>query len=168
MHAGAAADMQKRYPEGYLFLNALYGLSWCNLLAKTPVQSPLFKRGIKEVRWALRAIDTPAGRAPFSPNLPLAYGAFYRGWSNYLRGKYLGLLPEMMEDTAQAQIFQANCAQIAQAVTESKTPFLESYIYATWPADMVVLMASLAQHDRLFRPKYGVSTQNWLKQVDKR
>lgn len=36
MHAGAAVDMQKIYPEGYLFLNALYGLSWCNLLAKTP------------------------------------------------------------------------------------------------------------------------------------
>lgn len=168
MHAGAAVDMQKRYPEGYLFLNALYGLSWCNLLAKTPVQLPLYKQGIEEVRWALRAIDTPTGRAPFSPNLPLPYGAFYQGWSNYLRGKYLGLLPDMMEDTAQAQIFQANCTQIAKVVNESKTPFLESYVYATWPADMVVLMASLAQHDRLFRQKYGVLTQNWLKQVDKR
>lgn len=168
MHAGAAVDMQKRYPEGYLFLNALYGLGWCNLLAKTPVQSPLYKRGIEEVRWALHAIDSPAGRAPFSPNLPLAYGAFYRGWSNYLRGKYLELLPGMMEDTAQAQIFQANCAQIAKAVTESKTPFLESYVYATWPADMVVLMASLAQHDRLFMSQYGLLMQNWLKQVDKR
>jgi hypothetical protein len=168
MHAGAAVDMQKRYPEGYLFLNALYGLSWCNLLAKTQVQSPLYKQGIEEVRWALQAIDTPAGLAPFSPNLPLAYGAFYQGWSNYLRGKYLGLLPNMMEDTTQARIFQDNCAQIAKAVAESKTPFLESYIYATWPADMVVLMASLAQHDRLFRPQYGVLTQKWLKQVDKR
>jgi hypothetical protein len=28
--------MQKIYSEGYIFLNALYGLSWCNLLAKTP------------------------------------------------------------------------------------------------------------------------------------
>lgn len=168
MHAGAAKDMQKIYPEGYLFLNALYGLSWCNLLAKTPVKSPLYKQGIEEVRWALRAIDTPTGRAPFSPNLPLAYGAFYRGWSNYLRGKYLELLPGMIVDTAQAQIFQENCTQIAKVVAESKTPFLESYVYATWPADMVVLMASLAQHDRLFMSQYGLLIKNWLKQVDKR
>lgn len=168
MHAGAAVDMQKMYPEGYLFLNALYGLSWCNLLAKTPVQSPVYQRGIEEVRWALHAIDSPKGKVPFSPNLPLAYGAFYRGWSNYLRGKYLELLPGMREDTLQAQIFQTNCAQIAKAVAESKTPFLESYVYATWPADMVVLMASLAQHDRLFMSQYGSLMQNWLKQVDKR
>jgi len=168
MHAGAAVDMQKMYPEGYLFLNALYGLSWCNLLAKTPVQSPLYKQGIEEVRWALQAIDSPAGRTPFSPNLPLAYGAFYRGWSNYLRGKYLELLPGMIVDTVQARIFQENCVQIAKAVAESKTPFLESYIYAAWPADMVVLMASLAQHDRLFMSQYGLLMQDWVKQVDKR
>ena len=168
MHDGAAVDMQKMYPEGYLFLNALYGLSWCNLLAKTPVQSPLYKQGIEEVRWALQAIDSPAGHEPFSPNLPLAYGAFYRGWSNYLRGKYLELLPNMREDTAQVQIFQKSCTQIAKAVAESKTPFLESYVYATWPADMVVLMASLAQHDRLFRPQYGSVMKNWLRQVDKK
>lgn len=168
MHEGAAEDMQKIYPEGYLFLNALYGLSWCNLLAKTPVQSPLYQQGIEEVRWALRAIDSPKGKAPFSPNLPLAYGVFYRGWSNYLRGKYLELLPGRREDTLQAQIFQANCVQIAKAVAESKTPFLESYVYASWPADMVVLMASLAQHDRLFMSQYGLLMQDWLKQVDKR
>ena len=59
-----------------------------------------------------------------------------------MRGKYLELLPGMIADTVQAQIFQANCAQITKAVTESKTPFLESYVYATWPADMVVLMAT--------------------------
>lgn len=168
MHDGSAVDMQKMYPEGYLFLNALYGLSWCNLLAKTPIQLPLYKHGIEEVRWALQAIDSPAGRAPFSPNLPLAYGAFYRGWSNYLRGKYLELLPGLIVDTVQAQIFQANCAQIAKAVAESKTPFLESYVYAAWPADIVVLMASLAQHDRLFMSQYGSLVKNWLKQVDKR
>jgi hypothetical protein len=160
--------MQKIYPEGYLFLNALYGLSWCNLLAKTPAQSPLYKRGIEEVRWALQAIDSPKGKAPFSPNLPLAHGTFYRGWSNYLRGKYLELLPDLMEDTTEVQIFLGNCAQIASVVTESKTPFLESYVYASWPADMVVLMASMAQHDRLFRPQYGSVVKNWLRQVDKR
>lgn len=168
LHAGAAYEMQKIYPEGYLFLNALYGLSWCDFTDGQPLNSVLYKEGIQEIKWALREVEKPLAKAPFSPNLPLPYGAFYNGWSNYLRANYLDLLPRPQADTTQWRIYQRNCTQIAQAVAQSKTPFLESYIYASWPADMVVLMTTLAQHDRLTAPQYQDLIQKWLIEVETR
>lgn len=168
LHAGAAYDMQKIYPEGYLFLNALYGLSWCNFTGGQPLNSVLYKEGIQEIKWALREVEKPLAKTPFSPNLPLPHGAFYNGWSNYLRAKYLDLLPRPQADTTQWRIYQDNCTQIAELIAQSETPFLESYIYASWPADMVVLMAALAEHDRLTAPKYQDLLQKWMLEVDEK
>ena len=48
---------------------------------------------LREARWALARLDSPAGRAPFSPDLTPSYGVFYRGWTNWLRGGVLSLQP---------------------------------------------------------------------------
>src|SRR5258706_15876589 len=34
----ADVEMQEMYPEGYLFLNALYGLAWCNFIENSGSQ----------------------------------------------------------------------------------------------------------------------------------
>lgn len=168
MHTGAGADMQNVFPEGFLFLNALYGLSWCALLEKIEAQSAIQQQGLDEVRWALQEIASPVGKRPFNPNLPLAYGAYYMGWSNYLRGKYLTIIPASARDSAEVKVFQNNCALIASAVQKSETPFLESYIYAAWPADMVLCMATLALHDRLFEPRFRQVLNSWVERVEQK
>jgi hypothetical protein len=41
----ADVDMQRLYPEGYLFFNALYGLAWCNFIQKLDPESEYFEEG---------------------------------------------------------------------------------------------------------------------------
>lgn len=48
MESGAAADMQKLFPEGYLFMNALYGLSWCEVASTAPLSSDLYAEAHRE------------------------------------------------------------------------------------------------------------------------
>ncbi|MEV0757733.1 hypothetical protein [Streptosporangium sp. NPDC050280] len=48
---------------------------------------------LREARWALARLESPSGRAPFSADLTPPHGVFYRGWTNWLRGGTLALLP---------------------------------------------------------------------------
>ncbi len=47
--AGIADSMQEVYPEGFVFFNAIYGLSWCDLIADLPPKHPIYKEGLKEI-----------------------------------------------------------------------------------------------------------------------
>jgi len=82
----ADVEMQKLYPEGYLFFNALYGLSWCNYVTYF---SNIDSAGIahKEIQRAVDNIFSENCRAVFDRDLPIPYGAFYSGWSAYVLGK---------------------------------------------------------------------------------
>lgn len=48
MHNGAAIRMQESYPEGFIFMNALYGLSWCGFAEKLPYDSKLYREAQAE------------------------------------------------------------------------------------------------------------------------
>lgn len=93
---GAADQAQRTFPEGYFFLHALYGLSWVELGMRRPVGERT--AALREARWALGRLDSPAGRAPFSADLTPSYGVFYRGWTNWLRGGVLSLQPVGQRD----------------------------------------------------------------------
>ncbi len=47
----------------------------------------------------------------------------------------------------------------------NNTPYPESYQGASWPADAVMCIASLAIHDRIFKPLYGDVIKLWLERV---
>lgn len=168
LHKGSGQDMQNIYPEGFIFLNALYGLTWCDLLQNVNKESPLFKEGIQEVDWVLAQIHSENGTKIFDKHLPIKYGAFYAGWSNYLLAQKLALLPVGAIDTSEKQQFIKKCDQIRSAIEKSETPYLESYRNQAWPADMLICVASLALHDQLFEKRYTIVIEDWLAKVKQR
>ena len=163
LHQGAAADMQQVFPEGFVFTNALYSLSWSEVAAAAPPTSALHQQAAAESRWAVQQIAAPQGQAIFNPDLPLPYGAFYVGWLNYALGKQLaGQLPDE-RPAADTSLFRRNCARLAQVL--DRTVYPETYRNLTWPADVLVGVASLAEHDRLYPPRYQGTIRAWLRRA---
>jgi hypothetical protein len=156
LDAGAATRAQRDFPEGYFFLYALYGLTSVDLGAPT------------DARWALAHLESAEGRAPFSESLTPAYGIFYRGWVNWLRGGILMAQPPATRDPAEVTRFQQDSAAIAAAFDNSPTPFLAAYPGQVWPVDSVVAVASLALSDKLFPPVYGPLLIRWVANVQAR
>ena len=165
IHQGAGAEMQELYPEGFVYLNALYALAWIELLPHTAPGSALQQEARTEAQWALRELQAPAAQLTFDADLPLPLGAFYQGWSAYCAGRYLAALPPSQRDSAELGRFRRQCALIAGALSSSSSPYLESYAGAAWPADGVMGAAALAWHDRLQPPQYGSLLKEWMRKV---
>jgi hypothetical protein len=158
----AAEEMQTLYPEGFVFMHALYALAWCDVLADLPPDGMYWQEGIQEVSASLDALDSPRGRGVFNPDLPLTYGAYYRGWTTYVRGRILQLTEPALRDTIQLQRFQNGCKAIETAIRNSDKPYLESYSGLTWPADNVICLAALALHDQVLAPRFGFTINTWV------
>lgn len=167
MHTGAADEMQQYYPEGFVFMHALYGLSWCEFLKHVGKDSELFKEGHTEIQFSLNEINSEKGRHIFQPELPLPYGAFYIGWNNYLLGKKLSVEKPGERDSAEVRIYKTNCNMIANAIDASASPYPETYKDLAWPADVSVAIACLANHDKIFEQKYSAVIQLWISKVKK-
>lgn len=168
IHEGAHLDMQQIYPEGFVFMSGLYGLTWCTLIESLPNDHEIVRRGLKEIKWSLDQIQSEEGRFSFDASLPLAYGAFYTGWSNYLLGSYLSIQNPFDRNALEIIKFQNTCEQVKSVLSSTNSPFLESYQNAAWPADMTVCMASLALHDKLFTPKYQAVLNTWIADAEER
>ncbi|WP_327104029.1 hypothetical protein [Nonomuraea glycinis] len=164
--AGAGDDAQRLFPEGYFFLHALYGLTWAELGMRRPAgERPV---ALREARWALARLDSPAGRAPFSPDLTPAYGVFHRGWSNLLRGQVLSLQPAGRRDPAETRRFADDSAALGAAFDAAASPYLAAYPGQAWPVDSTVAMASLRLHDTLLPARFARTTERWLQEVRRR
>jgi hypothetical protein len=163
---GAAAQAQQQFPEGYFFAYTLYGLTWVELGQREPADQRA--QALREARWALSHVDSPVGRAPFSPDLTPAYGVFYRGWTNWLRGGVLSLQPAQQRDLAEVRRFDADSAALGAAFDASASPYLTAYPDQAWPVDSTVAVASLRLHDALRPPRYGATVTRWLGQVRQR
>jgi len=163
LHDGAAERGQEVFPEGYFFLHALYGLAWVEVGMREPVGTPV--DAVREARWALQRLDSPAGRAPFSADLLPSYGVFYRGWSNWLRGGMLSLQSGADRDPQEVRRFEDDSAALASAFDASPSPFLAAYPGQAWPVDSTVAMASLRLHDRLFSARFARTVGRWTGQV---
>lgn len=159
----ADINMQRLYPEGYLFMNAIYGLAWCNMMAGLSEGSDCFQEGTAELQKTWNKIDSDLGRSPFNESLPLRYGAFYTGWSTYFLGRKLGLEHPSKRQAAEVAHFKQQCDSIAAAVKEKIYPV--SYPGGAWPADVVLCMAALSRHDKLFEPRYTEVLKAWLEKV---
>ncbi|GAA3954336.1 hypothetical protein [Hymenobacter algoricola] len=166
LHNGAGQRMQELYPEGFVYLNALYALTWLELLPRVPANSRLGLDARAEARWALREIQSPAAQSIFEPDLPLPLGAFYQGWSAYVLGRYLAALPPAERDSADVRQLRRQCTLIATALADGNSPYPASYSGAAWPADGVMALAALAWHDRLQVPRYQPLIRQWLRAVD--
>ena len=157
--------MQSIYPEGFMFLNALIGLTACDVAQTLDANSDLFQKQINLIDTTIEAVLSENGSAIFPKGLEMKHGAFYNGWSSYLIGRKLEIQPVEQRDSIDIQHFEMFCERMSLAYSENESPYLRSYGYGTWQADNVVCIASLALHDRIFTPKYETLIQNWLVKV---
>lgn len=154
IHRGKADEMQKVFPEGFVFFNVIYGLTWCELISKSDAASSRIKEAITEIDWAIKEVNSDKGKNIFQENLPLKYGAFYQGWTALLIGKKLSLLDSNRRSDFDKEIFRIKCMEIAEAYETNGFSYLSSYDSGTWQGDNIICLASLALHDKLFTPKY--------------
>ncbi|GIG60161.1 hypothetical protein Lfu02_45330 [Longispora fulva] len=161
LDGGAAEEAQGLFPEGYFFSYELYGLSWVNVGLRSPAHQ---KRALSEARWALEHVDSDAGRAPFSASLSPAYGAFYVGWSNWLRGGIVKLSGD--PSAPERPKLRAETKSLSEALLASPTPFLQSYPGQAWPVDSVVAVASLALAEQVGEGDYAGVVGRWLAASD--
>ncbi len=163
LNEGAAEDMQGIYPEGYMFMNALYGITWAEFASELDNNSSKRKEALQEIDWAIEQVFSEKGKAPFAKHQALEYGAFYAGWSNYLLGKRL----QIASDSTLFKQFKINSEAIAKVATDTNTPFPSSYISAAWPADITVGIASLSLFDQIATPKHKNAIDIWYNKVQK-
>jgi hypothetical protein len=76
---------------------------------------------------------------------------YYRGWENYLLAKRMTL---GSSSSIQKSLYSKNCRAITSAYDSSSTPYLESYSNASWPADNILAVASLAMKEKIFYESY--------------
>jgi len=165
-HKHLGDRMQRIFPEGFVFTNVLYGLSWCEYgMAET---EPRKTRPLYEALYAYKQVHSDKARFIFTPDLQPAYGIYYTGWKNYLLSKILLLDSGFTGSDTLKAAFRNQCDSIAAALKQSKTPYLQSYDHASWPADMCTALASLSNHDRIFEPKYRELISVWIQQVKTR
>jgi len=162
MNSNEDLKMQQLYPEGYMFLNVMYSLAWCNLLEEDK-SGAFLKEGVAEIEKAWQKINDSPGREPFSEELSPPFGSFYKGWSTYLLGRKLRLGQITLESEEEVAQFKRQCEEISSAIQEKVYPV--SYYGGAWPADVLVSVASLSLHDKLFEPKYAQIIHEWLEKV---
>lgn len=162
---GAGESMQRLFPEGCVFTWALYGLAAAQVADQLPLGDPRRADCLERARHAVERVDSDAARRSFDPGLELPYGAFYNGWSLYLRAQYLRAVGVAGAPAPIVLGFRTDCARLADAFARSPTPFLASYRDMAWPGDNAVGVAALALHDRLFPPVHGETISRWLQAV---
>ncbi|MEM1056117.1 MAG: hypothetical protein AAGI52_11360 [Bacteroidota bacterium] len=161
--AGEAVRMQALFPEGYVFTRVLHGLAWAAVAADSTLAPDLRAEASEKAREAAADLDTSYGRSPFPATLDPPHGAFYAGWTLWLDVERLRAVPN---DRILLASFHQRADDLATALTRSLdasgSPFLPSYAHLAWPADGLVGVAALAQHDRLFEPRYTPLIRRWL------
>lgn len=166
LQKGADQQMQMIYPEGNIFINVLYGLSWCEFISNQPKDSKIFKEGINEISRVVHVIQRPSSKTIFSKDLPLKHGAFYRGWSNYFLGKKLLLQKGSLQSSHDIEEFNKTCMEINSALKVSKSPYLESYQNMKWPADGIIAISSLKLYNIIYDTvKYDSTLENCLSKI---
>jgi hypothetical protein len=159
--------MQRIFPEGFVFVNALYGLAWCELALADTSDNALKERAIQESLFAYDELNAETTRLVFPDDLHPRYGIFYNGWRNYLLSKILSVDSTFENSLQYVEQFKLQSEAISNALSISSSPYLDSYTYQSWPADMFVAMASLSRHDHLFDSTYKSQVDEWLVEVKK-
>ncbi len=158
------ARMQNIFPEGFVFTNALYGLSWCELgLADSSTATN--EIALKEALYAYNEINSDDAKSIFSKSLIPENGIFCVGWNNYLLSKILLMDTTFDKNKKYQNIYLKQCELISTSLQNSKSPFLESYEAQSWPADMCVAMASVSNYDRIYNAKYKFTISDWITKV---
>jgi hypothetical protein len=159
---GAGEDTQSWYPEGYFFIHALYGSALVNQEILCRNNPTLANQNKRELEWVISRLESEEGRASFTRQQTVEYGAYYQGWLNRLIGGLLLLQSKEERDINLVNQFHRQSENIAQAITNSPTFNFESYPGECWPVDTVVALTSLRIHDDLYGTHYDKLINKWL------
>jgi hypothetical protein len=168
LDGGSGERMQSIFPEGYVFAWALYGLASAQVAEQLPTDDARRVELLDRTRTAVDRVDSSFARSTFPLELDPPRGAFYCAWSLYLRAQYIRAAGVADVSAEFLETFDSDCAEFADAIDRSLTPFLPSYKRRCWPADTCVGIAALAIRDRLLGPKYESTIQRWLENARKR
>lgn len=168
LHNGGGKTAQDKYPEGFIFMNALYGLTWVDFVQGLSVSNPLRTEGLEEIDWVLKELDGKYAQSRFPFELNPNRGIFYVGWKNYLLGKRLLLDQPSKRSSEQSKQFKVQCASIYAAYQATNKTYLESYKKLAWPADNVVAVASLCLMNQLDSPIYKPFIEDWILEVQEK
>lgn len=155
-----AQQMQQLYPEGEVFTNALYGLSYAELGILSN-DNAVKEKALQEGLYILNNLNNPECKKNFYQTSTLPNGIFYLGWKNYFVSKLLFI----KKDSILEREFKNNCKLIAAAIDSSESPFLETYPNQIYPADAFAAMASLRNYEKLYDTQYSNILKRWTKKV---
>ena len=65
-------------------------------------------------------------------------------------------------DPAELAIYRSECAAIGDALTQNSIPFLQAYLSAAWPVDMLPALVSLRGCAELVDDRYHDIIEIWL------
>lgn len=168
VHDGGGKTAQGKYPEGFIFMNALYGLTWADFVKDLSASDALRKEGLAEIDWVLEELDGEYAQSRFPFELSPRRGVFYVGWKNYLLGKRLLLEHRSKRSAKQSKQFKEQCDSIYAAYQATDKIYLESYKKLAWPADNVVAVASLSLMNQLDSPIYKSFIDHWILRVQQK
>lgn len=159
--------MQNIYPEGYIFIHALYGLSWSDFIQSLPKEHPKYKEGLEELDRVTKALLSPKAKYIFDETLHLKYGAYYMGWSTYLLGKKLSAQDLDKQPKEELEEFKRRCRMIVYALETQESPYLESYSGQAWPADGLIAVSAVQLYNTKLGGQLQNEVENWLVKVKK-
>jgi hypothetical protein len=156
---GADKDMQSVFPEGFIFLNAVYGLAWCELAKDMNPDSDEFRVASEEAIASFEKLNSNRARTIFKEDLNPDYGIFYQGWKNYLLAHIIS--SGLTNDEKYFDLFRSQSEIIVEAFGSSETYFLQSYPQMTWPADNLVAIASVSIYNSYTDERYSDFLKSW-------
>ncbi|HKO53276.1 MAG TPA: hypothetical protein VJV79_36450 [Polyangiaceae bacterium] len=155
-----ADEMQRLFPEGRVFMLALYGAAWVNV-GRRAWDAAEHARAQGECQRSLALLEAPASRRMFGPAGGLPNGMFYEAWTHWIRGGCVLLTPEPDRSGALFGELLRSCERLAVAFRE-QGPFVDSYPGQAWPADSVVGVAGLSLCAKWLGDGYRSSASDWV------
>lgn len=137
-------ELQSRYPEGYIFFNALLALSIVEYYDQSINEKTQFSKDLDRL---MDKLLSKSASNNFPTSQKLSNGAFYNGWVNFTLRKYLNstLFETSHSKIRFRQAYDSLTNVIVQSQLDSLT-ILDTYPGSYWPGDNLICAASLPSH----------------------
>lgn len=161
----AAGQMQDVFPEGFVFMWALYGMSCAQSAQALAEESSGREHLFAQAERAIAEVHSARARSRFNASMQPAYGTFYQSWSLYVLARYVqtrGI--DRVTPTLVARL-AADADSFAAGLERSESPFTPSYPGQAWPADAAVGVGALGICSHLMGERYSIPIAHWVEKA---
>lgn len=153
-------NMQKIFPEGYVFCNFFVGSALVNSVQRDKGNAEKKKKVLKILKKIMINFEKPIAKKVFVRvrNKDLKYGVFYNGLKNLIYAGYLSI----EEDKEIRAKYDELSKKIHTAYSNNKNGLLESLEAQVWACDNMPALYSLKLHDEFYGTKY-INVYNEIK-----